>query len=93
MSSLDFWNVHKTRTATNETTTRKGQLWNALKATFVQGSCTITNPGTTFKGRPHTWMSLELLEGLEWVNIGIFVIQTDHKANSDEIILGKMVQK
>ncbi len=38
-------------------------------------------------------VGLELLEGLERVEVGVGVVQADHEANSDEVVVGKMVQE
>ncbi len=38
-------------------------------------------------------VGLELLEGLERVEVGVGVVQTDHEANSDEVVVGKVVQE
>ncbi len=38
-------------------------------------------------------VGLELLEGLERVEVGVGVVQADHEAYSDEVVVGKVVQE
>ena len=44
------------------------------------------------RGR-HARVGLELLEGLEWVDVGVGVVQADHEAHGHDVVVLEVVQE
>ena len=50
-------------------------------------------PLSTLESGRHRGMSLELLEHLEWVEVGVGVVQADDEAHRHQVVLLQMVQE
>ncbi len=46
----------------------------------------IPDSGSSFEGLDNGRMSFKLLEGLEGMNVRVLVVQTDHKANGNQVV-------
>src|SRR5699024_5650921 len=53
MSALDLGRIKETRTATNQTATRKSELRNRLQTSFVERPCAVRDSFAVFKVFAH----------------------------------------
>ena len=54
----------------------------------------VPDSGSTFEGFANGRVSFKLLEGLERMNVRVLVVQTDHKANGNQVVgVVQVVQK
>ena len=72
---LDLGHVHEARATADEASARKGQLGDGLVAAGHEGPGAVADPGAALEERGDLGVCLELLEGLERMEIGIGVVE------------------
>ena len=87
MGTLDFRHVQKAGAVTDQQAARETQLGNRLETAGADGPCAIGQTPPAFKLLADRGMGLETLHLLERTQIGILIIEADHEADRDQIVL------
>ena len=84
---LDARNVHEAGRATHQGAAGKAQFRDRLPATLGDGASPIGDPAPAREGVGDHGMRLEALELVEGRQGGVLVVQVDHEAHRDEVVL------
>ncbi len=86
MRSLDLWNIEESGSIANQQTAGESLFWYRLDSTLGYSTCPVRNAFAPRKDRSDTRVIFEALEFLERVEVWIFVIESDDKADRDLVV-------
>ncbi len=92
MITLDPWHIHETSRTSQQRPTRERQFRDRLPATFGDCTCAVSDPFAALQHVGDNRMMLEALEFHVRKQMRVFVVQMDHKADINLIVL-KMVNE
>src|SRR3954454_1654911 len=87
MAALDSGHIHETRRTTDERPAGKNQLGNRLPAALGQRACAVSQPLAALERAAHQRMGLESLEFLKRRKIRVLIIEMDHKAERNQVVV------